>query len=69
VRAHAVPDPNLAAIPLDGTQYHFYTNVQADLPGIGTGLVAESYQDVTALPATAALPAPVCVNGGVVSQQ
>ena len=69
VRAHAVPDPNLAAIPLDGTQYHFYTNVQADLPGIGTGLLAESYQDVTALPATAVPPAPVCVNGGVVSQQ
>jgi hypothetical protein len=69
VRAHAVFDPNLTAIPANGTQYHFYTKVVADLPGIGTGIVAESYQDVVALPATAPLLAPFCADGAVVIQK
>ena len=68
-RAHAVFDPNLTAIPANGTQYHFYTKVVADLPGIGTGIVAESYQDVVALPATAPLLAPFCADGAVVIQK
>jgi hypothetical protein len=68
VRVHAAPDPNLTAVPLNGKKYSFYTSVLADLPTIGRCVLAESYQEVIALPASAAAPASVCVNGGVVNQ-